>query len=61
MKSIITKFDVLKGYKTKIAGLGLVLLAVSEYLDDKPDQAMAHLLEGIGLIGISFKIDRSVS
>lgn len=61
MKTLLTKLDVFKGYKTKIAGAGLVLLAVSEYLDDKTDQALAHLLEGIGLLGISFKFDRSKS
>ena len=53
--------DVFKGYKTKVAGVGLLVLAVSELLDEKYEQAVEHILEGVGLLGISFKIERSQS
>ncbi len=53
--------DFFKGYKTKVAGVGLLVLAISELLDEKYEQALEHILEGVGLLGISFKIERSQS
>ncbi len=61
MADLLKKLDVLKGWKTQIAGIGLLVLALSEFLDGKNDLAVEHALEGVGLIGISFKIERSKS
>lgn len=51
--------DLLKGYKTKVAGLGLLLIAVSFVLEERYEEALAKALEGLGLIGIAFKLERS--
>ncbi len=60
-KALLSKLDVLKGYKTKIAGLGLVCLAISAYLDGQTEEAIQRLFEGLGLFGIAFKFERSKS
>lgn len=50
----------LTGYRTLIAGIGLIGLGVYEMTEGKVDVGAAHIAEGLACIGFGGKLERVV-
>ncbi len=50
--------NVLKGYKTHIAAVGLVALAIAAYLGDDTGQALEYITQALAVFGIRSAIGR---
>lgn len=51
----------LDGYKTLIAGIGLIALGVYEATQGNVDQGLTHMAGGLGLIGVGRKLDKAAT
>ena len=52
---------VMNGYKTYIAGIGLVGLGAYEISQGQTDQGIQHIAEGLAVFGIGHKIDKQIA
>lgn len=52
------KMDFLKGYKTKIAALGLLALAIAAAIDSEWGQAAEYATQALGVFGIRMAVGR---
>lgn len=49
----------LNGYKTFTAGIGFIGLGIYEVTQGNTDQGLAHMAEGVAVIGVGHKLDKS--
>lgn len=52
---------VLSGYKTYIAGIGLIGLGAYEISQSQTDQGIQHVAEGLAVFGIGHKLDKQTA